>query len=163
MNNRVLAKNIASISKKELGLLYYSSDELEKIISENRAIFLEEDGRPAAFGAWTFREKRWIEVHTLYIWPAFRGKGYLRKVFQEIYKRIAGQGINALLFTFNPKVKHVAAAYNFQKSSLAALPPQIIWRIFLHRIHPGRWFSYLKYFCHPLQIFRFEVYVSVPT
>jgi GNAT superfamily N-acetyltransferase len=159
MEKCALAETISKISRKEFGLMYYSAGELEKIINENRAIFFEESGKPAAFGGWTFREKGWVEVHTLYIWPEFRGKGYLRKVFQEIYNRLKNQATKALFFTFAPGVKHVAIDYNFRRAFLTDLPIKILWRIFIHRIHPKRWPSYLKYLRHPFKLFAFRIYI----
>ncbi len=153
-----MAKIVSDASKKELGLLYYSPAELERIIEEKRFVSFEEDGKLAAFGVWTMHGE-WIEAHTLYISPEFRGRGYLRKLFNGIYERLKGTNKKAFFFTVAPAVSHVAEEFNFKPASYSDIPFQVLLRIILHRLQPRRWFYYRKYLTHLGHLFKFKVFV----
>ena len=160
MDIKFVAKQISDISRKEVNLLYYSSEELEKALAEGRAVYFEENGKLAAFGAWSKRADC-AELHALYIYPEFRGKGYLRKIFQKLYEAAKQKGIKvAYFFTQAPEVVHVAGDYGFKPTSHASLPNGVFGEIIWHRIHPKRWFSYLKYLSRPAKLFGFKVYIA---
>ncbi len=153
-----LAKIVSDISKKELGLLYYSPAELEEIINENRAIVFEENGKLSAFGSWTFHGD-WVEVHTLYISPEFRGQGYLRKLFSGIYERLKEVKSRAFFFTQSPAVAHVAEEFQFKPALYSNLPAGILFRLILHRSQPRRWIYYSKYLKLLSGLLRFKVFI----
>lgn len=159
MKTAEVAKFISEVSKKELGLLYYSAEELERIIAGDQAVVLEENNQLAAFGAWTFRNEGWVEAHTLYIAPEFRGKGYLRKIFAGIYEKLRNQTAKAFLFTQAPAVIRVANDYGFKRSSFFSLPRGVLLKIILRRIDPRAWVYYFKYASAIFRLFKFRLFV----
>ncbi|TSC89927.1 MAG: hypothetical protein G01um10143_417 [Parcubacteria group bacterium Gr01-1014_3] len=159
-----LAKTISAVSKKELGLLYYFPEEIERALKENRAVIIEENGRLVGWGFWTIRNgpprrASWLEVHTLYIYPEFRGRGYLNKFFDMAYQRLKDANLRAYFFTRAGAVMHMAEKYGFKKASVSDIPISVWIKMLLHRLNPRRLSSYLKYGWRILGAWKWDVYI----
>ena len=161
-----LAKEISSISRKELGHLYYSSREIAKALEENRYAMVTEGEKIAAFGFWRITdgpprlgEAGWAEFHTLYIYPEFRGQGYLGRLFEVIYQRLKDANLRAFFFTRAGAVEHTAVKYGFRKGSMSEIPFVVLIRALKHHLHPRRWTSYLKYGWRILGAWNWSVYI----
>ncbi len=162
MDPKAIAKTISGASRKELSLLYYLPEELERAINEKRAVILEEDGR--LIGACFWRKvDDWLELDTLYILPEFRGRGYVRKLFSRAkdYLQTNLDSRKAFLFTQVPAIRKIVAEYGFQPKKFSRLPWSVWLKILKHRLHPLRILSYLKYFRElrrlgAWQLFTFE-------
>ncbi len=160
-----LAKEISAISRRELGLLYYFPEEIERAFKENRAVIVEEGEKLVGWGFWTIRnglpggEAGWLETHTLYIYPEFRGKGYLNKVFETAYQRLKDANLRAFFFTRAGAVMHMAEKYGFKKASAFDIPILVWLKMLWHRINPRRWSSYLKYGWRILGAWKWDIYI----
>ncbi|TSC82801.1 MAG: hypothetical protein G01um101419_488 [Parcubacteria group bacterium Gr01-1014_19] len=162
MDPKAIAKTISEASRKELTLLYYLPDELERAINEKRAVILEEEGRLIGGCFWR-KVGDWLELDTLYILPEFRGRGYVRKLFSRAkdYLQINPDFRKAFLFTQVPAIRKIVAEYDFQPKRFSRLPWSVWLKIFKHRLHPLRILSYFKYFRElrrlgTWQLFTFE-------
>lgn len=158
MDVKELAKTISAVSKKELGLLYYFPEEVERALKENRAVIIEENDKLIGWGLWTIRNG-WMETHTLYIYPEFRGKGYLNKFFETAYQRLKDSNLRAFFFTRAGAVMHMADKYGFKKSSALDIPILVWLKMLLHRANPRRWSSYLKYGWRILGAWKWAIYI----
>ena len=158
MENKELAQWISDISKKELGLLYYFPEEIEEAIKENRYILLKEGDRRVGFGLWTIRAN-WLELHTLYIAPEFRGRGYMSKLLEVGYERLKDSPFKIYAFTRAGAVMHGIEKYGFRPGSFFDLPWRVIFGIFWHRLNPRRWPSYLKYGWKIFGAWKWELYI----
>ncbi len=158
MDTRSLAKVISEISKKELGHLYYSPEEIAKALEENRYAMIKEGEKIAAFGFWRI-VRGWAEFHTLYIYPEFRGQGYLGRLFEAIYQRLKDVNLRAYFFTRAGAVEHTAEKYGFKKGSMLDIPARVLTKMLMHHLHPRRWSSYLKYGWRILGAWKWDIYI----
>mgnify|MGYP001579980586 CR=1 FL=1 len=160
MDAKAAARTISEASRKELSLLYYLPEELERAISENRAVILEEDGKLVGGCFWRKIED-WLELDTLYILPEFRGRGYARKLFSKArnYLQANPNFKKAFGFTQVSVVKKILEEYGFRPARFSHLPWRMWAKIIRHRLHPMRVLSYLKYFRELSRLGTWQLYV----
>lgn len=154
----MLAKTISEISRKEIPLLYYFPEEVEKAIQDNRLVVLGQENKNIAFAFWR-RYGDWIELSTMYIVPEFRGQGYLHKLVDAIHFKLQDEKANLLLFTQAPQVAHVIERFGFKRAPMVALPLSVLAKIILHRLHPRRWLSYAKHIKNIPRVFKTRLYL----
>lgn len=147
MSPEKLAELISEISRRESTLLYYSPEELAAAIREDRGSVIMEDGKFIGCGFWSDRGDGWVEVDTMYVAPGFRGRGYALKLMyllkEKAQKRLVGK--KALLFTQVPAIKSLVERLGFVPAKFSDLPAKLWFKIILHRLHPMRILSYIKY------------------
>lgn len=172
MDPKVVARTISEASRKELSLLYYLPEELERAINENRAVILEEEGRLIGGCFWR-RVNDWLELDTLYILPEFRGRGYVRKLFSRVKDYLqanpdfsseggsAPGGKKAFAFTQVQAIRKIITEYGFKPERFSRLPWGVWLKIFKHRLHPMRVLSYFKYFRELSRLGTWQLYVFV--
>lgn len=155
--NNLASEIISRISKKEPGLLYYSPCEIQKALDAKRAVVLENKGRLVGFGFWT-PYGSFAEIHTLYICPEFRGRGFIDKILGELAKSVEAAGISKMFFfTVHPAIRHVAKKFGARKCSFLSLPVTTQLRVIRHRFNIRRWPNYFKYFKSGFKLFSMFV------
>lgn len=161
MDAKELAGMISAVSRQETTLLYYSPEELEKAIREDRGSVIVEDGKFVGCGFWADRGGGWVEFDTMYVAPEFRRRGYSRKIMQlmkeKAQKRLVGQ--KAFLFTQVPAMRKMVEGLGFLPVEFSALPGRLWWKIIFHRMHPKRWISYAKYLPHLNRVGSWQLYI----
>jgi len=146
-----LAREISEITRQEKFLLYHSPREIENILAKGNAVILKEGGKLAALMLWSDRAG-WVEFHTGYVAPEFRGQGYYKKIQEEARKKIlASSARNIFLFTRVPAIANLWRHQGIRASAYSALPKAVWLEILKHRLSPARWPSYFK---HGLNIFK---------
>lgn len=146
-----LAREISKITRKENFLLYHTVKEVEDILSKGDAALLKESGKLAAFMLWSSRAG-WVELHTAYVVPEFRGRGYYQKLQEEArVKILANSPSHVFFFTRVPAVANLWRDYGTKDSAYSFLPKKVWLEILKHRLMPQRWLSYFK---HGLNIFQ---------
>lgn len=138
------AEIISEITRRETRLLYYFPEEIKATIGAGRAVLIKENGELAAFALWDYYGNDWIEIHTIYVRPEDRGRGYSRWLIEEIKNRLAGFRGRIFFFTTSPIIMKIGEELGFKKRSLFSLPAGILLKIIIHRLHPRRWLSYFK-------------------
>lgn len=142
-----LIKEISELTKSEERLFYWLPKEIEKNIRDNQIVFYEEDGELAAFCLWNFYGG-WVEIHTVFVAPRFRGRGYLRRIFNDVTASLEKRlheirGI--FFFTRVPAMRHVAQEYGFKTVSYWRLPFGVWLKIIQTRLNPRKLSSHFKH------------------
>ncbi len=154
------SKIISEITKSESRLLYYLPEEIERAFAEGRGVVIRDGEKLVGFGLWDFY-RDWTELHTLYIAPEYRGRGYLKKIVAEAAEKLKNQGrTNKLfLFTLAPRVASVAAAHRFKNASYFSLPLKTWLAIGKARANPKKLFAYFKHGFHIVDAIRAQLWV----
>ena len=158
-----ITEEARTISRKilnEVGLLYQSAMEIQKAINEKRTVILYRNDQIAAFCIWTFYGD-WCEIASLYVEEKFRNLPYLQKIISSIKNRLEPMAKNIFFFTRHPVIVRIAQGADFIKVPYWKLPTKVWIKILIHRLHPIRIISYLKFLKLGLKIFQlnFSLYI----
>lgn len=146
-----IAKKISDITKNSDRLIYYPPEEVQKNFEKDQIVFFQEGEELAAFGLWDYYGD-WVEIHTGYVAPEFRGMGYGRKLLEEMKKKLEARdrGKNFLLFTRAPQIAHLVSEFGFKKAAFWKLPLNVWLKIIFSRLSLKKLPTYIK---HGLNIF----------
>lgn len=144
---------ISGITRIESRLIYYSPIEVAKALKEDRVVLIREAGKLAAFGIFDIYGD-WIELHTIYVMPEFRGRGYSHEVISGLkqldkYHHLGTKKI--FMFSRAPQIIRIAQEYGFKSVSFWHLPMRLILKILIHRFAVHRLPTHLK---HGWKIFQ---------
>ena len=142
-----LAKIISEITRQDEHLLYYLPEEVEACLQEKRAVILQEKESLIAFILWDYYGD-WIQAHTIYVMPEFRGRGYFRKLVVELKTQFDNpkyKNKKFFLFTRVPAVKHVLGGYGFIPKPYRYLPISVWWKLLRERFQFRKLLSHLKH------------------
>lgn len=147
MDVKKIAGQISQAMWDEPTLLFHSPEEVEKDLTDGRALVLEEAGELVGFCGWKDLGG-WLELSTVYVVPKFRRQGNSVKLLLLAQERLTSlaQFRHAFLFTQVPLMKKIVSERcGFIPGKYSDLPFRVWASIITHRLHPRRLFSYGKY------------------
>ncbi len=147
MDFKKISGLISQATWDEPTLLFHSPEEVEKDLTEGRAVALQEGEELVGFCGWK-DFGGWLELSTVYVVPKFRGRGDFLKLLGLACKQLESptQFKHALLFTQVPAIKRVVVRYyGFRPGKYSELPARVWLSLIIHRLDPRRILSYVKY------------------
>ncbi len=94
-----------------------SPEALRRAYEEQRAVFVEEDGRILGFAAlWETAEVAWLEVGSLFVVRDARGRGLSSRLYPERLALIP-PGIRSFVVTHRPEAAHLALRHGYVEAT----------------------------------------------